>query len=156
MRSLNFFPVGLDLRGRTCIVVGGGRVGTRKVAGLLSAGARVVLVSPEGTDEVSDWSHEGTILWERRPYRAGDLEGAFLVVLATDDRELNGRIAAESRTSGTLVCDASAAGRSDLIFGALHRSPSVTVAVFTDGKDPTRARRVRDRLAELETDWSEE
>jgi siroheme synthase-like protein len=151
---MNFFPVGLDLRGRNCIVVGGGSVGTRKVNSLLLAGAQVTLVSPEGTEKLSGLFRVEQIHWERRPYQDGDLEGAFLVVAATDDPQVNDGIASAGRRAGVLVCDASSAGRSDLIFGALHRSDPAIVAVFTDGTDPARARRVRDRIADLEAEWS--
>lgn len=153
---MKYFPLGLDLRGRTCIVVGGGRIGTRKVNSLIEAGAYVTLVSPEVTDEVAGLAETGRIRWQDGEYRESDLESAFLVVAATDDPTLNERVVEDARRRGGLVCDASSAHRSEVIFGALHRQGEVTVAVFTDGQDPSLARETRDRIAALGEEWGED
>jgi uroporphyrin-III C-methyltransferase/precorrin-2 dehydrogenase/sirohydrochlorin ferrochelatase len=88
--------------------------------------------------------------WIKGTYSPEHLEGAFLVVAATDDQSLNAAIVESAAERGILVCDASSAERSQVIFGALHRSESnVTIAVFTDGRDPAEARRTRDRIAGL-------
>jgi siroheme synthase-like protein len=152
---MRYLPVGLDVRDRTCIVVGAGSVGTRKVTNLLRAGAAVVVVSPEATGTVALHAEEGRILWKKRDFLEEDIEGAFLVVAATDDVELNTRLGVLSRERGILICDSSSAERSQVIFGAVHQSHGVTLSVFTDGKDPSRARQTRDRIAELEGEWNE-
>ena len=144
---LNFLPVGLDIRSRTCVVVGAGPIGTRKVQNLLRAQGTVVLVSPEATSDLMRLAAEGTILWAREPYRREHLYGAFLAVAATNDAELNARVVEDAVMAGVLVCDASSAERSEFIFGALHRGDGHTVAVFTDGQNPAGARSIRDQLA---------
>jgi precorrin-2 dehydrogenase / sirohydrochlorin ferrochelatase len=150
---MRYLPVGLDVRGRTCLVVGGGKVGTRKVRSLLGAGASVTLVAPQATRELARLADSGAVRWIREPFRDDHLRGVFLVVAATDDDDLNTRLAGVARELGALVCDASSAERSQVIFGALHRGEEFTVAVFTDGRDPSRAREVRDRIAAVEGDW---
>ena len=152
---MKYLPVGLDLRGRICIVVGGGPVGARKISNLLKAGARVTLVSPAATDGIVQQVDNGEFRWTRRLYRPDDLDEAALVVAATDDLALNSRIAADAQARGILVCDASSASRSQVIFGALHESGGVMVAVFTDGRNPSRARRVRDAIAGVEEQWKD-
>ena len=146
---MKYLPIGLNVREKKCLVVGGGPIGERKVRNLLGAGAAVSLVSPEVTRGLADLAASGRISLSREEYREEHLDGVFLAVAATDDRDLNARVAEAAGSRGILVCDASSAIRSEVIFGALHSQEGLTVAVFTDGEDPSRARRVRDRIAGL-------
>ena len=88
---MTFYPVFLNLRGRHCVVVGGGAIAEQKVVGLIEAGARVTVTSPELTWKLEDLASTGAIAVRRRPYQRGDLEGAFLAIAATDDREVERR-----------------------------------------------------------------
>lgn len=153
---MKYLPVGLDVRGRISIVVGGGRIGTRKVQNLVRAGAAVTVISPDGSPELTMMASAGQIHWIRRGYEEGDLNGAFLTVAATDRQDLNEQVVREAGQRGVLICDASSESRTGFIFGALHREEGVTVAVFSDGEDPGLARRTRDRIAELSDEWLEE
>lgn len=144
---MRFLPVGLDLHDRPCLVVGGGAVGTRKARTLTRVGARVTVVAPEISDELAGDARAGRLRWLREPFRPEHLEGARLAVLATDDPALNARAASEATARGILTCDASSAEGSELIFGALLEHDGVTLGAFTDGRDPARARRVRDAVA---------
>ena len=153
---MKYLPVGLDVRGRICIVVGGGQIGARKATNLLQAEAAVTVVSPDVTEELADLASAGRLQWQKDVYRARALGGAFLAVAATDDDGLNARVVQDARDRGVLVCDASSASRSQVIFGALHKAPGITLAVFTDGQDPSRARNTRDRIAALGQDWERE
>ena len=142
------YPIVLTrLRGARCVVVGGGPVAARKVAGLLAAGAAVRVVSPALTAALHALADAGQIAWEARPYAPGDLPGARLAFAATDQRAVNARVAEEAAQAGILcnVADAPAAG--DFHVPAVHRSPGATIAVSTHGADPAGARRLRDRLA---------
>lgn len=144
---MRYLPVGLDIRDRTAVVVGGGPIGTRKVRNLLRAGSTVVLVAPDATPDLMKLAGEGKILWARESYRIEHLYGAFLAVAATHQPELNARVVEDAGMAGILVCDASSAERSQFIFGALHEGEGYTAAVFTDGKNPAGARSIRDRIA---------
>ena len=148
-RSSRFLPLGVDLHGRRCVVVGGGTIGSRKVTTLLRAAASVVVVSPEVTEELADHADAGRIVWIRDQLREEHLAGAFMVVAATSDHAVNEVATGWAGASGALVCDASSAERSQVIFGALFEDSNETIAVFTDGRDPARARAVRDRIAEV-------
>jgi siroheme synthase-like protein len=145
--AARFLPMGLDLRGRKCIVVGGGIVASRKVATLVGAGARVTVVSPGVTEDLEKLARGESIVWIEDAFREEYLEGAFLIVAATDDDAVNAAVSRLGSRGHALVCDASSAERSQVIFGALLRRDDTTVAVFTDGKSPTKARRVRDEIA---------
>ncbi len=144
-----FLPVGLDVRGRDCLVVGGGAVGTRKALTLMRAGAIVTVISPAVTGELAEQIETGRLRWVRDSFREEHLGGAFLVVAATNDEAANAAVVRSAVPCPALVCDASSAERSGVIFGALLEVDDVTIAVFTGGRDPARAGRTRDRIANL-------
>ncbi len=146
---MRFLPIGLSIAGKDCLVVGGGEVGTRKVRNLRKADARVTVVSPAITNELSDLVESGEARWLEEAFRVDHLAGMFLAVAATDDREGNEEVVRAARESGVLICDASSSDSSQVIFGALLEDDGVTVAVFSDGRDPGLARRKRDRISDL-------
>jgi siroheme synthase-like protein len=147
--TLAFLPVGLRVEGRSCLVVGGGAVGTRKVLTLARAGAIVTVFSPTITQELADRIDGHRVRWVQAAFHEAHLAGAFLVIAATDDEALNAAVVHAAVQRGALACDASSAERSQIIFGALLESGNVTVAVFTGGRDPAAARRTRDEIAKL-------
>jgi uroporphyrin-III C-methyltransferase/precorrin-2 dehydrogenase/sirohydrochlorin ferrochelatase len=142
-----FLPLGIDLRGTPCVVVGGGAIGTRKVHTLVGAGAAVRVVAPEVSAELAALVEAGAVRWVRGPFRPEQLDGAFLAVAATDDDAVNLAVVEAAGRRGVLVCDASSADRSRVSFGALLERDTHTIAVFSDGRDPGRARAIRDHIA---------
>jgi len=146
--TARFLPIGIDVRGRKCVVVGGGTIGCRKVLTLEKAGAAVTVVSPAVTEELAEAVKERSIVWIRDQFCEAQLEGAFLVVAATNDKALNASVTRLGIQRDVLVCDASSAERSQVIFGALLEADEATIAVFTDGRDPATARRTRDEIAD--------
>ena len=148
LNTLRFLPVGLDVRGKNCLIVGGGAVGTRKAHTLSRAGAIVTVISPAVAAELAEQIEAGRVRWLRDLFREDHLRGTMLVVAATDDEALNATVVRLAAQSGALVCDASSAERSEVIFGALLQRDDVTIAVFTDGRDPAKARRTRDQIAD--------
>ncbi len=144
---MRFLPVGLDLQDRACVVVGGGAVGTRKVRKLLEVGARVTVISPAITDEIAAEVEAGRVRWIEGPFDPEHFECARLVIVATDAPGVNERLASLARECDTLLCDATSGERTDVIFGATHEADGLTVATFTDGRDPSRAKDARDRIA---------
>ena len=90
------YLVGLGLTGRRVVVVGGGTVAQRRLPALLAAGADVEVVAPEVTPAVEGMATAKELRWTARPYRAGDLDGAWYVLAATDDGEVNAAVAAEA------------------------------------------------------------
>ncbi|MHC4402251.1 MAG: precorrin-2 dehydrogenase/sirohydrochlorin ferrochelatase family protein [Planctomycetota bacterium] len=147
--ALRFLPVGLGVKGKRCLVVGGGSVGTRKALTLIRAGAIVTVVAPTVTDELAREAEAGRVRWIKDSFREERVGGAFLAIAATDDDTLNAAVARAAVDRGALVCDASSAERSEVIFGALLQHHDVTVAVFTGGRDPAQARQTRDEIARL-------
>ena len=138
-----------DLAGRAVLVAGAGRVAGRKVRVLLEAGAALRVVAPEATEELRAQAAEGRIIWERRDYCPSDLAGAFLVVAATADQELNRRIADDARSLGIPVNVAAPPEAGDSRFPALLRRGDLEIAVSSSGRCPAFAAAVRDLLSEI-------
>ena len=96
-RPGTYYPVALDLRGRACLIIGGGAVALRKAGGLIAAGADVTIVAPECLP-----MPDGVTV-TLRPFVDADLDGVALAMAATDDRELNARVARLARERGVWV-----------------------------------------------------
>ncbi len=150
---MRYYPICVDMAGRACLVVGGGRVAERKVSGLLGSGARVTVVSPALMARLEAWANEGQIRVIRRGYETGDLAGQSLAFVATDDGEVNATVAADARAAGVLINAADDPAHCDFILPAVLRRGALTVAVSTAGASPALSRAVRD---ELETHFDRE
>ena len=145
------FPVMLNLRGRRCVVVGGGPVAARRAAALQEAGAAVTVVAPD----VYEGVQRPGVEVRRRAYETGDLEGAFLVVIATDDGAVNERVARDARAAGLLVNRADDPGKSDFTVPAHARHGAITLAVHTGGVSASAAAAIRRELSRaLDADWA--
>jgi siroheme synthase-like protein len=142
-----YYPIMLELRGRPVLVVGGGPVAQRKVQGLLTAGARVTVVSPVLTPILATLAAEGRISHQARRYASGDLAGFELAFVATPDAGLTAQVAREGRRHGAWVNAADDPEHCDFILPAVLRRGRLTVSVATDGASPALAGMIRDRLA---------
>jgi precorrin-2 dehydrogenase/sirohydrochlorin ferrochelatase len=150
------YPILVDLAARPVVVVGGGAVAERRALGLLAAGARVRVVSPLLGEGLAAMAGRGELAVESRPYRTGDLAGAVLAVAATDDPEVNRRVAADGRAAGVLVNRADDADGGDVTVPAVLRRGDLTVAVATSGRTPGLAGALRRRLeGDFGPEWAE-
>ena len=138
-----YYPVCLNVEGKRCVVVGGGEVAARKVKALLDARAQVVVVSQEVCDAIS--ACDGVTVSHSR-WRETGLDGAFLVIAATNDRPLNATIARAARERRILCNVVDDASLSDFIMPAVVRRGPLTIAVSTSGALPALARSLRARL----------
>lgn len=149
-QSPSYYPVFLNINEKRCVVVGGGQVALRKVQTLLEYRAKVEVISPELCSELA--AVPGITVWHRQ-YQPGDLKGAFLAIVATDNHEINHLIAREARSQGVLVNVVDDAEYCDFILPSLVRRGDMTIAVSTAGRSPALARKLRTRL---EQDFGEE
>ena len=143
---MRYYPVNLDIKGRQCLVVGGGRVGSRKVDTLVQCGAEVTVVSAEVSPTVKQLADEKAILLKQRAYRASDVEGMFLVIGATDNETLNRQINADAERLNLLCNIADRPEICNFILPAIVRRGSFVMAISTAGKSPAFAKHVRKRL----------
>jgi uroporphyrin-III C-methyltransferase / precorrin-2 dehydrogenase / sirohydrochlorin ferrochelatase len=141
------YPLSLRLEGRRAVVVGGGPVALRRVAGLREAGAEVVVVAPALTPALADMADRGLITGHRRGYQPGDLDGAWLVLACTDRPEVNEAVAADAERRRLWCARADDAAASAAWVPAVGRAGAVTVAVNA-GRDPRRAAELRDRFVD--------
>ncbi len=146
MEQANLYPVCLKLEGQKCLVVGGGKVAQRKVAGLKKCGAAIFLVSPRLTPVLARAAARGDFQYFRRGFEERDLEGMRLVIAATDNRALNAQIARMCEERGILVNVADNPALSTFFVPAyFHRGP-LCISISTGGKNPLLARRLREFL----------
>ncbi len=140
------YMVNLRLENRDVLVVGAGGVAARKIAGLLAAGARVRVVAPDACETVERLAAEDRIEFARRGYRPGDVEGAFLVMAATDDEALNADVSRDAARRGCLVNVADRPALCTVTLPAVVRRGDLTLAVATNGRCPAMARALREEL----------
>lgn len=136
----------LDGSSLTAVIIGGGAVATRKASALIAAGARVRVVAPTIASELELLGRDSTIELVNELYSKRQLDGARLVIAATNDAAVNRQIAADAKALGLLVNVASAADDGNCVTPAVHRSGDVVVAVTASGV-PAAAARIRDDLA---------
>ncbi|SCL69735.1 uroporphyrinogen-III C-methyltransferase [Micromonospora chersina] len=142
------YPLGLRLAGRRVVVVGGGAVATRRVPALLDAGADVLLVAPELTPALRAHVDAGRLRWEPRRFVPADLDGAWLVQVAVDDRVAAAAVSAAAAERRIFCVRADDRAAATAWTPAVTRHGPVTVAVLGGG-DPRRAMSVRDAVREL-------
>jgi precorrin-2 dehydrogenase / sirohydrochlorin ferrochelatase len=140
-----YYMACLDLTGRQCVVVGGGRVGLEKARGLLDCGARVKIVAPDIEPELRDLPIE----WVEGRYHGWDLDDSWLVVAATPDRDVNRRVFEDAERRGIFCNVADDPELCSLILPAVHRVDPIAVAVSTGGASPALAQRLRGEIAAL-------
>jgi precorrin-2 dehydrogenase/sirohydrochlorin ferrochelatase len=159
------YPLFLDLTGQPVVVIGAGKVASRKIRSLLAAGARVTVISPVGAASLprpsgsrrdKDVAPTGTLRWVKRRYRRGDLTGARLVIAATNDLDVNRQVCAEAKRRRQLVNCIAPPEAGNFIVPAVAKRGALTVAISTGGLSPALAKRLRRDLERiLRSDYPE-
>lgn len=145
----HLFPIFLNLEGKDCLVVGGGKVAQRKVEDLFACGTSITVVSPGVEDNINCWAGEGRITLMRKEVQKTDLAGMALVFVATDDIQINHRVVDWCREMGIPVNAVDDPPNCDFFVPAVLRRDSLVLAISTEGKSPLLARRLRDWLGEI-------
>ncbi len=146
---MDFLPVFLDIKARTCVVVGGGDIAMRKISLLRRAGASVRVIAPRLSTRVQRLRDEDGIEIEERPFRDSDIEGAALVIAATNDTRVNEAVAAAARSADIPVNVADQPALCSFIMPSIIDRSPVIAAVSTGGASPVLARLIRARLESL-------
>ncbi len=146
---MKYYPVFLDLRERTCIVVGGGRVAERKAVSLLEAGANVTIVSPSLTPKLQELSSSGKITHLAKTFDDQDVEGASLVIAATGSAEVNAGCGRLCRKRQILVNVASPPGESSFIVPSVVDRGALLIAISTSGESPALSKKIRSELEQV-------
>jgi len=144
-----YYPVMLDARGRLAIVIGGDRVAAEKAAALAASGANVNVLSPEFCDDILVLAEQKQVKLYRKSYAPGDLAGAFIVVVATNDPELMQATWNETQEHGQLINVVDVPEYCSFILPSILRREQLTIAVSTEGASPGLAKRIRHYLEDL-------
>ena len=143
-----YYPVFLDVRDRRCVVIGGGDLADEKASRLLEYGARVAVVSPEINDTLRKRVDGKRLTWIERSYRPGDLQGAFIAIVAdTSDPDVNKAVSTEAAEINVPLNVADLTHLCTWIAPAVVRRGDVVVAASTGGASPALARRFREELS---------
>lgn len=146
MATTPLYPMHLKIAGRLCVVIGGGAVALRKVRSLLDCGAKVRVISSGAHETLRQLAREGELEWFARDYAEGDLSGAFLAFAATNNRQVQARIAAEAESNAVLLNSADDPQGSHFHVPAHFRRGRMLLSVSTGGASPALARKIRKQL----------
>ncbi len=153
-KPARYYPLFLDLGGRTCLVVGGGTVGERKIMSLLQYGALIRLVAGELTPWLDEKCSQSKVILTARDYDKSQLEGAELAFAATNDAALNRRVSKDARELGIWCNMATDPETGSFIVPSVVRRGPLSIAISTSGLSPAIARSLRLRLEnEFGPEW---
>jgi precorrin-2 dehydrogenase / sirohydrochlorin ferrochelatase len=140
---MSLFPMFLKLEGRKCLVVGAGKIGESKIRSLLVSKANVHVVAPWATPTVTAWDRAGILRWDARVFHPSDLDGVFLVVVATSIPAVNDVVYHEAQPRGALCNVVDVPERCDFYYPAVVRRGDLQVAISTGGNSPALAQKLR-------------
>jgi uroporphyrin-III C-methyltransferase/precorrin-2 dehydrogenase/sirohydrochlorin ferrochelatase len=143
---MTLFPMFMKLEGRSCLVVGAGTVGEPKISSLIEAGASVRVVALHATAAVAEWARSEAITWEARNFNSADLNGTFLVIAATNSRDLNAAIFREAGQRNILCNVVDDPQFCDFYYPAVVPRGDLQIAISTNGQSPALAQRIRREL----------
>jgi len=145
-KKFPYYPIFLDIEDRDVVIIGGGPVCERKAETMMRYGARVTVVSPNFTPAIEAWASDGKLRIRRKPYDAGDLDGASIVIASTDDEAVNTQIATDCRKRKIPVNVVDVTHLCEFIVPAIVEQGSIQLAVSTGGKSPALARTLKEDL----------
>jgi precorrin-2 dehydrogenase/sirohydrochlorin ferrochelatase len=143
---MKYYPVNLDMTNKRCVVVGGGDIAERKVERLLECGAQVTVVSKSLTPVLKARKKTGQMDHIDRDYEDQALDGAFMVIGATNRNDVNERISKDAMTRGLLVNIVDDPDRCNFILPSLVQQGDLSIAISTGGKSPALAKKLRKEL----------
>jgi precorrin-2 dehydrogenase/sirohydrochlorin ferrochelatase len=146
---MRYYPVFLDIADKPVVVIGGGNIALQKMDGLLDAGAKVTVISPELNERMTELRDEGRFMHVKRVYEPGDIEGYELAFVATDDHEENRRVWQEGRQRRIWVNAVDDIPNCDFIMPGIVQQGGLVIAISTSGASPAMARKVREDIQEF-------
>jgi siroheme synthase-like protein len=139
----NILPIALKVKGKKCVVVGGGEVAAQKVKQLLECSASVIIVSPNLCLELEKLAAEGRIQWLPKRYEPSVLDGAFLTFACTDDQQVNRQVFADCDACGILCNVVDVPELCHFYMPSILRRGDLVITVSTSGNSPAFAKKVR-------------
>lgn len=143
------YPVFINMRGRSCVVVGGGKIALRKINDLSETGAQVTVVAETPDPIIENLAKKGDIKLFKRHFKPEDIENAFLVFTATNSDAVNAEIAGIAKKRGALVNVVDNPQHCDFFSCAVVKKGPLRIAISTSGRSPGIAAEIRRELDEL-------
>jgi precorrin-2 dehydrogenase len=143
---MRLFPLFLKLRGRHCLIVGGGKISEGKIESLFSTGAQIRVVSPTATPQIAAWDKSKRLRWQKRKFRNADLAGVFLVIAATSSSQVHRAIYREATRRGVLCNIVDVPRLCDFYYPAVVQRGDLQIAISTAGASPLLAKRLRQKF----------
>ena len=143
---MDLFPIMLKLQSKRCVVIGGGEIAAGKIGALLASGAEVAVIAPRATDSIQEQAREQKLAWTAREFTADDVNGAFLVVAATDSSSVNEAVFRACTERGVLCNVVDDPEHCDFYYPAVVRRGALQIAISTSGRSPALAHRLRVEL----------
>lgn len=140
------YPINLNISNKTCVVVGGGKVATRKVHSLIECGAKVVVVSPQVSQDLLELVGKGELTWVKRGFQNGDLESAVLCIAATDNAAIQQVVKEEAKTNKILLNSIDDPDESDFHVPSKVRRGDLLLTVSTGGGSPALSKLLRKKI----------
>ncbi len=144
--DVSLFPILLKLKAKKCVVVGAGKIAAAKTAGLVTSGARVVVIGPRAAEWIQSQARAGKVTWRRRRFMAADVEQASLVIAATNSNATNEAVFRACVKRGVWCNVVDDPERCDFFYPAVVRRGPLQIAISTNGRSPALARRLRIEL----------
>jgi len=143
------FPLFIDLKARKCVVAGGGKVASRKIQALVEFNAEIIVVSPSVTAYISELGRAGKLLHIQREYFEDDIEGAFLVIAATSDKQVNEKVYQDAVKKGIFVNIADNPEKCTFIFPSIVKRDELVIGISTSGSYPALSKSLRKKIEGL-------
>lgn len=141
-----YYPINLNIEGKRCLVIGGGKVAFRKVKALLKTGAIVKVVSPQFIPQFRKLKN---LILVRRTFHIKDIQNIFLVIIATNDSKFNQKISELSKTKSILVNVVDAPKLCNFIVPSVIRRGDLTISISTAGYSPALSKEIREELEKI-------
>ena len=145
MKELLFAAI--DLRDKSCVIIGGGAVAHRKAKKLIKCGAAVTIVAPAVTRAIEDMAQKGSITLKKRRYRKGDIKGAFLTVIATNDDTVNKKALTEAAQQKILINAAFSKDHGNIFFTATKDIKGFTLSAISNELSPKKSKKILEEIS---------
>ncbi len=148
-KEKKFFPLFVDLTQKKVIVIGGGKIAARRIKTLLTFAGEITVIAPTCTEEIEALHGKGEILYKQKKYEAADIENADVVLVVTDDYDLNEEIYKICKEKNILVNVASNQEKCDFHFPGILEYEDVIMGFNAHGKNHKKVRKVREMIQEM-------
>ena len=143
---MGYYPIFVQLDQVSVLIVGGGSVALRKIESLLECKAKITIISKTLNSKLKAMVDAGKVHWKGKDFSENDLEGIFLVIAATDEKELNHQISLSAKKRGLLVNAVDQPGDCNFIVPSVIKRGNLAIAISTSGKSPAFSKKIRKKL----------